>query len=71
MNQAIDLTLEQEFDLRRFADQVQGMSHEQAQDFLVMQHRFMIVRETMYKQLLKHEWQLDPDFVSHQTEKES
>lgn len=71
MNETIELTLEQEFDLRRFADQVQGMSHEQAQEFLVVQHRFMMVRETMYKQLLKHEWQLDLDLTSHQTEKES
>ncbi|MBM0743442.1 NblA/ycf18 family protein [Phormidium sp. CLA17] len=59
MNQAIELTLEQEFSLRRFADQVQSMSREQAQEFLVEQYRLMMVQEKMYQELLKHEWQLD------------
>jgi hypothetical protein len=34
MNQSIELSLEQEFSLRSFADQVQQMSREQAQEFL-------------------------------------
>lgn len=59
MNQAIELTLEQEFSLRRFADQVQEMSREQAQEFLIEQYRLMMVQEKMYQDLLKHEWQLD------------
>jgi hypothetical protein len=59
MNQPIELSLEQEFNLRSFADQVQHMSREQAQDFLVNLYRQMIVKETMYKQFIKHEWGLD------------
>lgn len=64
MNQAIELTIEQEFSLRHFADQVKQMSREQAQEFLIEQHRIMMVRDTMYKKLLKHEWKLDLDVIS-------
>ncbi len=64
MNSENELTLEQEFSLRRFATQVERMSREQAQAFLVEQHRHMLVRETMYKELLKQEWKLDSDFAS-------
>lgn len=64
MNQAIELTLEQEFSLRGFAAQVQQMSREQAQAFLIEQHRLMLVQKTMYQELLKHEWRLDVDPAS-------
>lgn len=64
MNQAIELTLEQEFSLRSFADQVQQMSREQAQEFLIEQQRLMMIRDTLYKELLKQEWKLDSDFAS-------
>lgn len=59
MNQAIELTLEQEFSLRCFADQVQEMSREQAQEFLIEQYRLMMIQEKMYQALIKHEWQMD------------
>jgi hypothetical protein len=64
MDQAIELTVEQEFNLRCFADQVQQMSREQAQAFLVEQHRLMMLQKTMYQQILKHEWKLDSDFAA-------
>lgn len=64
MDQAIELTVEQEFNLRCFADQVQQMSREQAQAFLVEQHRLMMVQKTMYQEILKHEWKLDSDFAA-------
>lgn len=64
MNQSIELTLDQEFSLRIFADQVKHMSREQAQEFLVEQHRVMMAQKTMYQNLLKHEWRLDLDSVS-------
>ncbi len=59
MNKPIKLTLEQEFSLRSFADQVQRMSREQAQEFLVNLYQQMMLKETMYKEFLKHEWGLD------------
>jgi len=64
MDQAIELTLDQEFSLRLFEDQVQRMSHEQAQEFLIEQNRLMTVRDAMYRKLLKHEWKLESDFDS-------
>ncbi len=60
MNQSVELSMEQEFSLRSFADQVQHMSREQAQDFLVNLYKQMMIKETMYKHFLKHEWGLEP-----------
>ncbi|MGH8002924.1 MAG: NblA/ycf18 family protein [Brasilonema sp.] len=59
MHQPIELTLEQQFNIHSFATQVQHMSHEQAQDFLVKLYEQMVVREATYKELLKHQWGLD------------
>ncbi len=54
----MQLSLEQQFNLRSFETQVQKMSREQAQDFLVKLYGQMMMRETMYKKFLKHEWGL-------------
>ena len=59
MNQPIELSLEQEFSLRTFSDQVQQMSREQAQEFLQMLYKQMMMRETTYQELLKHQWEVD------------
>ncbi|MBD2165704.1 NblA/ycf18 family protein [Calothrix sp. FACHB-156] len=59
MNQPIKLSLEQEFSLRSFANQVQYMSHEQAQAFLLKLYEQMLIQEANYKELLKQEWKLD------------
>lgn len=55
MGQPIELSLEQQFNLRAFADQVQQMSHDQAQDFLVDLYKHMLLKEALYKYLLKSE----------------
>ncbi|MDX2231629.1 MAG: NblA/ycf18 family protein [Leptolyngbyaceae cyanobacterium bins.349] len=65
MDHATELTLDQEFGLRVFADQVQQMTCEQAQKLLIEQHRLMLVQKVVYLQLLKQEWKLDVDFVAH------
>ncbi len=59
MNQPIELSLEQQFNIRSFETQVQRMSHEQAQDFLVKLYQQMVMREATYKQLLKHQWGIE------------
>jgi hypothetical protein len=64
MDQPIEITLEQEFSLRNFIDQVQQMSREQAQEFLILQHKQMMIREKMYQEILKQQWKLDMNFVS-------
>ncbi|MEM7771574.1 MAG: NblA/ycf18 family protein [Cyanobacteria bacterium P01_A01_bin.37] len=53
------LSLEQKFSLRSFETQVERMSHEQAQQFLVHLYEQMMVQETMYKSLLKHQWGIE------------
>jgi len=58
-NTPAELTLEQQFSIRSFESQVQNMSREQAQDFLVKLYEQMIMRETMYKHFLKHQWGLE------------
>ncbi|NEO31966.1 MAG: NblA-related protein [Symploca sp. SIO3C6] len=56
MSHSIELSLEQKFNIRSFETQVQQMSREQAQDCLIKLYEQMVVRETMYKEFLKHEW---------------
>lgn len=58
MSEPVQLSLEQQFKLRSFMSQVKGMSQEQAQEFLVQLYEQMIVRETIYKEILKNEWQI-------------
>lgn len=60
MNQPVELSLEQQFSIRSFETQVQQMSREQAQDFLVKLYEQMVMRENMYKHFLKHQWGLEP-----------
>lgn len=64
MNRENELTLEQEFAHRSFADQVKQMSREQAQEFLIAQHKLMMLQTTMYQELLKHEWKLEGNVTS-------
>lgn len=61
MNKPAELSLEQQFSLRSFETQVEKMSREQAQDFLLKLYEQMMLRETMYKHFLKHQWGLEPD----------
>ena len=53
MNQMPQLSVEQEFSLRRFSDQVKHLSREQAQDLLIELNKQMMIKDNLYKQLLK------------------
>jgi hypothetical protein len=53
MNQSVNLSLEQEFNLKLFADLVQNLSPEQAKEFLVELNQQMMIRENLYRDLLK------------------
>lgn len=59
MNQPVELSLEQKFSLRSFETQVERMSREQAQHFLIKLYEQMMLREMMYKDFLKHQWGID------------
>ncbi len=54
-----NLSIEQQFNLRSFQTQVEKMSREQAQNFLMQLYEQMLARENMYKEFIKHEWGLD------------
>jgi Phycobilisome degradation protein nblA len=60
MSQPVELSLEQKFNIRSFESQVQHMSREQAQDFLVKLYEQMLMREAMYRHLFKQQWGLEP-----------
>ncbi|AFZ46838.1 Phycobilisome degradation protein nblA [Cyanobacterium stanieri PCC 7202] len=59
MNNKTELSLEQQFNLRSFETQVDQMSRDQAKDFLIKLYEQMLVRENMYKHVLKHQWGLE------------
>lgn len=59
MSQPVELSLEQQFSIRSFETQVKQMSREQAQEFLVQLYEQMLMRETMYRHFLKHQWGLE------------
>jgi len=59
MSESSNLSLEQQFNLRSFETQVQKMSHQQAQEFLIDLYQQMMVRENLYKEFLKHQWGLE------------
>lgn len=63
MAQDHQLSLEQEFNLRTFTDQVQQMSREQAQEYLITLQRTMMVRDNLYRDILKNSWGIgqEPD----------
>ncbi len=56
MNYSEQLSLEQEFDLRRFADQVSTLSPEQAKDLSLELYRQIIVKDNLYREILKDYW---------------
>ena len=59
MSNSIKLSLEQQFHLRSFETEVEKMNREQAKDFLVKLYKQMLMRENMYKDVLKHQWGLE------------
>jgi hypothetical protein len=48
------LSLEQEFKLQVLREQVQGLSREEAQDFLLELFRQMMIKDNIVKNLLKN-----------------
>ena len=56
MNYFEQLSLEQEFSLRRFADQVRTLTPEQAQDLSLELYRQMMIKDNLYEDILKDYW---------------
>ncbi|BAZ38421.1 phycobilisome degradation protein NblA [Calothrix sp. NIES-4101] len=53
MNFPTELTLEQQFRLQTLKEQVQSLSQEEAQTFLLEVMRQMMVKDNLFKHLLK------------------
>lgn len=58
MSENNTLTIEQEFHLRKIADQTKSLSQQQAQELIVELQRQMMMKDNLFKQLIKHEWQI-------------
>ena len=61
MSQPSELTLAQELQLRSIELAVDQMSPEQMRSHLVEVVRQSMVKDNTYKQLLGHQWGLEPD----------
>ncbi len=59
MSNSMELSLEQKFNIRSFESQVKGMSHEQAQDFLIKLYEQMLIKDNMYQNFIRHQWGID------------
>ena len=52
VTQAMKLSLEQEFQLKKFSDHVQTLSLGEAQELLIELNRQIMIKDNLYKQLL-------------------
>ena len=53
MNIPLSLTMEQEFNLQMYQDQVKCLSSEQAQDFLLEVMRQLMIKDNVIRHLIK------------------
>jgi Phycobilisome degradation protein nblA len=53
-----ELTLEQKFSIRSFETQVENMSPEQSKTMLMELYQTLMVRENVYKHLIKQSWSI-------------
>ena len=51
MSNSTDLSLEQEYSLRVFAEHIQSLSHEEALQNLVDMYRQMLIRDNYYRKI--------------------
>ena len=49
------LTLEQQFNLRKVADQTKALSQQQAQELIVELQRQIMIKDNLYKEIMRHE----------------
>jgi hypothetical protein len=54
METPAQLSLEQQFKLQVFKDQVESLNREQAQEYLIELFRQMMVKDNLFKHLLKN-----------------
>lgn len=52
----VNLTLEQEFAIKRFESKVEEMNAEETKEILLKLYKHFVIREATYKALIKQKW---------------
>ncbi len=60
------LSLEQQFNIKSFENEVKSLNHEQALEFLVKLYEQMLRKENMYRDFLKYQWGIESNNWSQQ-----
>ncbi|MEB3283535.1 MAG: NblA/ycf18 family protein [Lyngbya sp.] len=58
-NQNQNISLEQEFQVQSFARQVETISKEEAKELLVDLYKSTIIRENLFREIIKESWGID------------
>ncbi len=56
-----NMPLEQQFELRKFEDQVRQLSREEAQELLVQLRESMLLQANTFKEIIKESWGIGQD----------
>lgn len=57
-----NMPLEQQFELRKFEEQVRQLSREEAQELLVDLRESMLLQANTFKDIIKESWGIGKDF---------
>jgi hypothetical protein len=58
------LSLEQQFELRLFADQVRNLSLEEAQELLIQLRESMVIQANTFRDIIKESWGINQGLAS-------
>ncbi|NJL48134.1 MAG: NblA-related protein [Leptolyngbyaceae cyanobacterium SM2_5_2] len=58
------LSLEQQFELRLFADQVRNLSLEESQELLIQLRESMLVQANTFREIIKDSWGIGQDLAT-------
>jgi len=61
MNPRENMPLEQQFELRKFEEQVRHLSREEAQELLVQLRESMLLQANTFKEIIKESWGIGQD----------
>lgn len=62
-NQNQNISLEQEFQVQSFARKVETISQEEAKELLVDLYKSTIIRENLFREIIKESWGIDKDIT--------
>lgn len=62
-NQNKNISLEQEFQVQSFARKVDTISKEEAKELLVDLYKSSIIRENLFREIIKESWGINKDIT--------